>query len=376
MNIVILVAGLPPERVGGAEIQASHVAHYLSSQHTVTVLTRTARVLPELASSPCVVVQRCRVTVPGLRFVADLVQTLTLIGRSRNSIDAIVAYQTTIDGLIGVVAKMLFGIPVIVSIRSDIEYQVERHRQSRLFSPFVFRHADRLAVQSETLGHELVAAFERGRRRPSPEQLRAKLFVLPNGISTRVPPAGKRDGVVYVGRLTKSKNVSALIDAMRRCPGERLTVVGDGPERQHLEKAARGAPNVVFRGLVDQGGVQEILSRAKLLVLPSRQEGQPNVIMEAMSFGVPVIATRVGGIPDLISHGKSGWLVKPDDVGGLADAIRTLASDAPLRERLAANASLEVQKYAWPVVVDALERQLLKVVRQRDGEGQVPRGEA
>jgi glycosyltransferase involved in cell wall biosynthesis len=85
--------------------------------------------------------------------------------------------------------------------------------------------------------------------------------------------------------------------------------------------------------------------------------------MEAMSLGVPVIATRVGGVPDLIAHGQSGWLVEPGDAGALAGAIRTLCADAGLRKRLASNAVLEAQKYAWPAVLESLERHLLEIAR-------------
>jgi len=105
VRIVILVSGLPPERIGGAEVQAMHVAMHLAARHDVTVLTRTSVVPPELASLP-----RCRVELrrvpplPGLRFLADIVATVTRLGASRREVDVILAYQTVIDGLLGVLA--------------------------------------------------------------------------------------------------------------------------------------------------------------------------------------------------------------------------------------------------------------------------------
>ncbi len=362
MNIAILVAGLPPDRVGGAELQAARLASRLAARHTVTIFTRTATVPEELASLPrCVVTQRSNVGARGVRFAADIVGTLTLIGRSRKRIDVILAYQTVIDGLIGVLAKLLFGIPVIVSVRCDTEYQLDRFFQSRLLSPFVFRQADRLAVQSVTLGEELVRALAHSGRRPTMQELREKLFVLPNGISPVAPRQGAGEGVLYVGRLTKPKSVHVLIDAMRDCPDQRLTIVGDGPERPALEEAARGLTNVSFTGMVGHAQVEEYLARARVLVLPSRQEGVPNVVMEAMAMGVPVIATRVGGVPDLISHGESGWLTEPGDARAIAHGILKITSDGAFRARLAANGVREMQRFDWPAVVDALERKLYEI---------------
>jgi glycosyltransferase involved in cell wall biosynthesis len=362
MNVAILVAGLPPERVGGAETQASHVAARLAERHRVTVLSRTSTIPTELAATPsCSVVRRCRVTLRGVRFFADLVQTLSLLRPSQQNVDVIVAYQTSIDGLIGVLAKMLFGIPVIVSIRSDMEYQLDRFWQSRLLSPFVFRHADRLAVQSPRLGEELLRAFESARRRTTATELRSKLFVLPNGIEVGAARSTEGRGIAYVGRLTRSKGVDTLVQAMRRCPHEHLTIVGDGPDRPRLQKAARGVPNISFAGRVEPQLVPELMRGVKLLVLPSRQEGQPNVILEAMALGVPVLATRVGGVPDLISHGRSGWLVEPDDADALAEAITTLCADRARRQQLAASALVDARKYSWPAVLEVLERQLREV---------------
>jgi glycosyltransferase involved in cell wall biosynthesis len=366
MNIAILVAGLPPERVGGAERQAAQIARRLASRHDVHILTRTAAIPPELASCDrCTVTRRTRVDVKGVRFAADLAETLALIGRHRKRIDVIVAYQTVIDGLIGVLAKSLFGIPVVVMVRCDTEYQLDRFFQSRVFSPYVFRRADRLGVQSATLGAELVRAFEDSGRAHMAEGLRAKLFVLPNGISPVPPRQGDGDGIVYAGRLTRNKGVDVLIEAMRTLPEEKLTIVGDGAERPSFEQAARGLTNVTFAGRVDQSRVAGYLSAARMLVLPSRQEGQPNILMEAMALGVPVIATRVGGVPDLVTHGETGWLLQPGDAGALAGAIRGLSADAGLRKRLGDNSVREMQRYDWPQLVETFERTLQEVASAR-----------
>jgi glycogen synthase len=363
VNIAILVAGLPPDRVGGAERQACEVASRLAPRHSISVFTRTATVPAELAATPgCLVIQRCRTNVRGVRFAADLVETLARIARARPRIDVVVAYQTVIDGFIAVLAKRMFGIPAVVLVRCDTEYQLDRFAQSRLLSPFVFRHADRLGVQSPTLGEELVRTIERSGRTSLAVALRSKLFVAPNGIAPVPARRANGDGVLYVGRLTKAKSVDVLVDAMRELPDERLTIVGDGAERNALERQARGLGNVSFAGMIDYRKVPQYLEQAKVLVLPSRQEGQPNVVMEAMARGLPVVATAIGGVPDLIADGRNGLLTEPGDSAAIARAIRRISSDAALRAQLAENGVRTMQQYDWPKVLDALERTLVDVV--------------
>jgi glycosyltransferase involved in cell wall biosynthesis len=177
----------------------------------------------------------------------------------------------------------------------------------------------------------------------------------------------RRDGsdVLYVGRLTRIKSVDVLIEAMRELPHERLTIVGDGPERVALEGRATDLTNVTFAGAVEHARVAEYLDRAKVLVLPSRQEGQPNVLMEAMGRGVPVIATAVGGVPDLVRHDETGWLTEPGDARAIAEGIRRISADADLRARMAANGVREMGKYDWQNVLSTLERTLAEVVSSR-----------
>jgi len=366
VNIAVLVAGLPPERIGGAERQACELARRLALHHAVTVFTRTATIPSELAGVPtCVVTQRTRIGLRRVRFAADLVETLLHFRRSATRFDVIVAFQSVIDGLIGVFAKFVFGTPLVVLIRGASEYRGQSV-QSRWLTPLVFQHADRVGVQSIALRDDVVSVLEASRRRAVASTIRTKLFVSPNGID--LPPplrSGQPHGLLCVARLTPEKGVGVLIDAMRRCPSEHLTIVGDGPERAVLEQAARDLSNVTFVGAVAHARVMEYMMRAKVLVLPSQYEGQPNVVMEAMALGIPVIATRVGGLPDLISAGTTGLLIPFGDASAIAGAIHQISDDDALRARLAENGRLAIRPYDWAIVLERFERMLDEVVATR-----------
>jgi glycosyltransferase involved in cell wall biosynthesis len=367
MNIGILVAALSADRmVGGAEMQACEVARQLASAHDVTVLTRSTRIPPALtALQRCRVVTRCRVRIPVLRFGADILMTLLWIRREGRSIDAIIAYQTVIDGLLGVLAKRLCGIPVIVSIQSEREYRTDRDVLNRSLSAFVFRHADRIAVQSPTIARELLSVAAAAPAAAG-EVSASRVCIIPNGISVPRGVEGERNILLYVGRLVKVKGVRVLIEAMRHCPAQRLVIVGDGPEMKRLRRDAAGLSNVEFAGWVSHEGVDTYMTRATMLILPSlRNEGCPNVIMEAMARGIPVIATRVAGVPDLVRDGETGILTDPGDANALAAHINALAGDVAMRRRLGENGLREVRKYVWANVSPLVERELTTLARQR-----------
>jgi glycosyltransferase involved in cell wall biosynthesis len=366
MRIAILVAGLPPDRVGGAEVQAARAAKYLAARHHVTVLTRTATVPDDLARLPgCRVIQRCAVRTRGVRFAADLVQTRRLICGIQPPFDVLLAYQSVIDGLAAVLAARRARSPVVVSIRSELEFRRHRFARGPRLAPFVFRHADRLIVQSPGLADALLREL-RGVRGLDPQTLRQKISVVPNGLA-ELPPAGsiiaEPESIVFLGQLTPVKGVQFLIEAMRSCPGERLLIVGDGPERASLERLAGGLSSVSFAGAVSPAEVHGILGRAKVLVLPSLHEGQPNAVLEAMQVGAPVIASRVGGLAELVKDGVTGFLVEPGDAAGIARHIRAIASDHALRARLGAAARKEVERYGAAAAFGLLEQELAAVAR-------------
>jgi colanic acid/amylovoran biosynthesis glycosyltransferase len=149
--------------------------------------------------------------------------------------------------------------------------------------------------------------------------------------------------VLAVGRLVGGKGFALLVDAVHalvaRGRDVALTVVGDGPSREHLHaQAARLGlgDRVEWVGALGQDEIREAYARADVFCLPSFAEGVPVVLMEAMAMEVPVVATRIAGIPELIEEGESGLLVTPARADELADAIGRLVDDPALRARLGA----------------------------------------
>ncbi len=159
--------------------------------------------------------------------------------------------------------------------------------------------------------------------------------------------------VVAVGRLHHAKGYDFLLRAVaklvRRGVDLELELVGDGEERPALEALAAElgiSDRVLFRGWVVFDEVRRAMSRGSVFVHPSSDVGdaKPNVIQEAIALGIPVVASSVAGIPELLDHGRCGILVPPRDVRGLADAIETLLKDPGLRAAYAERARRHAER--------------------------------
>ncbi len=140
--------------------------------------------------------------------------------------------------------------------------------------------------------------------------------------------------LVFVGRLAAVKGVAMLLRAMAELapshPDLRLTLIGDGPERAGLERLSQDlgvAKSVTFAGARTQDEVAQTLGTANAFVLPSFAEGVPVVLMEAMASRLPVITTRIAGIPELVEDGVSGHLVPPGNLDALVQAIASVLAD-------------------------------------------------
>jgi glycosyltransferase involved in cell wall biosynthesis len=165
----------------------------------------------------------------------------------------------------------------------------------------------------------------------------ARVRVVPSGIELRrrePSPAHEPFVVATIARLEYWKGIDVLLEACARVSAPlRLEIFGEGTERTSLERqAARLGLDACFHGEVERAW--ERLDELDLLALPSRAENLPIVVLEAMAGALPIVATRVGGVDELVLDGENGYLVEPEDATSLAAAIERIASDSGLRDRL------------------------------------------
>jgi sugar transferase (PEP-CTERM/EpsH1 system associated) len=260
----------------------------------------------------------------------------------------------TMDAVIG---ARLAGVPVVIQSEhgrdlGDLDgLHRARLRVRRLLAPFIDMHV----VVSVHLQRWLL---ERVRLRPE------RVRIVPNGVdATRFKPLLQRDrareqcgygptDVVFgaVGRLVPVKDHATLLEAFHavsaRHPDSRLLVVGDGSERPALEEQVRR------RGIADRvrlvghrDDVAQWLGIMDVLVHPSLMEGMSNAVLEAMAVALPVVATAVGGTPEIVEHNRTGLLVPPSTPSALTDAMRSYCASAATRMTHGAAGRARVEAY-------------------------------
>lgn len=236
------------------------------------------------------------------------------------------------------IAKSSCTVAMLMSEMSGIPYSFTLHGPDIFYEPYRWRLDEKIARA------RFVACISHFCRSQAMAFCAPKDWDKLHIVHCGVDPA-RYDGaapeaaahLVFVGRLAAVKGVPVLFEAVRELIADHgalhLTLVGDGPERAALEARARDlglSDHLTFAGYRSQAEVAELLGRATALVLPSFAEGVPVVLMEAMAARLPVVTTRIAGVPELVEDGVSGLLVPPGDADALRVALARLLCDAHL----------------------------------------------
>ena len=320
--------------------------------------------------------------------VRDLAATLRLAALIRRERPQILHTHTAKAGTVGRVAALLAGRarpPIVVhTFHGHVLYGYFGPLRSRFFrwlERWLARHTTVLVAVSPQVRDDLVAlgvappekfvvvrlGIELGERVGAGTNGRAE---------TRrylgIPP--DRFAVGWVGRMTAVKRTDDVLDGFKRLlergVGATLCLVGDGPDRPALERRAHELGimrQTLFLGY--QEDVGPLYAAFDALVLPSGNEGTPVSVIEALAAGTPVVATRVGGVPDVVRDGKDGFLVEPGASDELAQRLAQLAGDPDLRERFGASGRARVlPRYAVDRLVDDVDRLYRALLSEAAGE--------
>jgi glycosyltransferase involved in cell wall biosynthesis len=238
---------------------------------------------------------------------------------------------------------------------------------------------------SNSTAHNLLAAFEMGMTKVSqsyektvrtficPSEFMAdkmrswgeppsKFIVLPNPVESPEVAVRPTSGVaLYAGRLSPEKGIETLVRAAARVPEIRLRIAGIGPEEERLKSLVKslGAQNIEFLGFLRSPELQSERRRAGVLAVPSVwYENAPLAVLEAMAEGLPIMASRIGGLPELVTPDQNGWLVEPDDVSAWTTALNAFQkqSDDDLAELGRASHARAIARHGWETHLSALDR--------------------
>jgi glycosyltransferase involved in cell wall biosynthesis len=269
--------------------------------------------------------------------------------------------------LLGVPAAWLARVPMILSCRRDLSRWWWYTPRRRRFLRYIQNHSTFVIANSQSVRDFLVEqdGFDPNLIRVIPNGVDLKRFTTARPDRRRLfPHLAER---TYLVAVVANMNVEtkghpdlirAAAEVLQECRDAKFLLIGDGPERTRLEAMVTElglSETVLFLGFCND--VPDILACCDLFVLPSWAEGLPNSVLEAMAAGVPVVATRVGGIPEIIDDGKSGLLVAPKDPQALARAILRLLGDKELAKRFATCARERVQEeFSFERLLSQLDR--------------------
>lgn len=363
MRIAFLTGIWPPD-VGGPATHGPDFSRFLVERgHEVHVVTMGDG---EPSERPC------PVEVVPRRYPFPVRYGLVALRGARAARRADVLYASATLGA-AALASLLARRPLVAKLTSDPAY--ERARRYGLFA------GDSVAFQAvrsrpvRLLKALRNAALRRARTIVVPSAFLAgiaaswgldakRITVLtnpappPRDVEPEALPPGT---FVFVGRLTEAKDLPTALRAVELVEGARLVVVGDGPDRAELERLA--GDRVELRGALPRDDALRVVAGATAALLSSAWENLPHSAVEALSVGVPVVATAVGGVPEVVHDGENGLLVPPGDPEALAAAMRRMLEEPDLRDRLAAGAKPSVEAISSDAVYTRLEGLLLEASR-------------
>ncbi len=301
--------------------------------------------------------------IKGLRTLGALIHMVSLslyLLFHRHNYDILHVHQALYPAFVSVlIGKGILGKPVLVKaagsgMSSDIK-ELRRFPFGTLQLKYLLKNIDCLVEVSRAVGNEFRKL----------DVTESRIVNIPNGVL--IPNKGKRTRrqkmhVISVARLSKEKGIDVLLRAWENVSKHegnlRLSIVGGGPLQSVLRRLSHSLgidETVFFAGMINN--IEEYLGHADLFVLPSRTEGLSNALLEAMSYGIPCIASRVGGNNEVfgtdtnndIPFGsyrimENGLLVNPDDVKGLSDAMLYLIRNNTERETLGENCRIYISK--------------------------------
>jgi glycogen synthase len=371
MNVAIFASAFFPS-LGGVEELTRQLAHEYRRQgmEAIVLVNRWPRNLPVAEEIEGIPVYRIAMRMPEYNLRVKLNYALGYLSARRDMLAILRRHKigmlhvqcVSANGHYASIAAKARGLPLIVSAQGERTMDAERVYEK---SPFINSVLRQLLAEADWItacSRDTLEDLERymGRR------FTERASVVYNGIRLEDFEQGESFGypkpyILGIGRHVQQKGFDVLIRAFAAAglQGHDLLLAGDGPERKELEALARKLlveAHVKFLGRANRSTTVALFRGCDFFVLPSRQEPLGIVNLEAMAAGKPVIASKTGGVPEIVADGETGTLVEPGNVEALTAAIKRMAGDAALRARMGAAGAERVKQFTWEAVASSYRK--------------------
>jgi len=368
MKIAILVNLFPPKWLAGTEIATYTLADHLAWRgHEVHVITSHDAGLPELSQENGFCIHR--IAWPKIRFIGTVIFWTRICLEIQTIKPDVFHAQSLSCGIPAVIAKKLLKAPCVVWGRGSDIYLPGRF--TMMTSKLILQNADAVLALTEDMKQKMWEICDKD------------ISVVSNGVDLerfKTSSGDQREGnaktIIFVGRLHPVKGVQYLIEAMaivhQEMPDVKLVIVGDGVERSRLEELAERLnlnSCIQFAGQVPQESIPRLMHQADVFALSSLSESFGMVNLEAMASGLPIVATKVGGIPNIVEEGVNGYLVNAKNSEEIADRLLTLLQNDEIREKISANNREKAKLYTWDEITTKVEKEYQKAVARKREAG-------
>jgi len=361
MKIAILVSMFPPKWLGGAEVATQNIAKCLVRKgNEVHILTSRDEGLPKESKEEGFFVHR--IFYPKIRILGVILFWIKSL-----------LYLKKINPEIIHSQGIQMAVPCFLAKKFLKKSYVVYCQGFDIYLPWKFK---RLISNSILKNAKVVIALTENMRSKVQEIYNREVFIIPNGIEpkrfgnlskeamrNKLGTKKEEKNILFVGTLKSVKGVKYLIEAVgivkEKVPEIKLLLVGDGGERKNLEKLVEelNLENyVTFIGKIPNEEVPKYMMISDVFVLPSLSEGLPITILEAMASGLPIVATKVGGLPEIVRERENGFLVEPKNSKEIAEKVLYLLSNDKIRNSISLNNKEKAKNYSWDSIVDKLTK--------------------
>ena len=372
VKVLLITRGIYPLLTGGIAVHVYYVSRALSKKFSVSILAERAGNCSSKISSfdkiPLVLT-----SVPSMPLISSLIFVLRGLFdcvRKVGRVDIVHAHQALTPAILAFLISRFYRIPFIITCHGS-EIRTRRKRGLiKLIQRFLFSRASYLTTVSTEIKRILMNSYDVDA---------TKISIIPNGYDERTVARLIKNmereypaRIAFVGSLRQFKDPLTLLKGFREITEKyldtELHIVGDGPLRERLRTFCLEnslSSKVIFEGIKPHEEALRAIAESTVFVLTSVEEGLPTVLIEVMALGKPVIATAVGGIPEVVKDGVNGILIPPKSPEHVAEALRRLLTDSELRRRLGDAARESVKDYTWSKIAEKYEIVYQKVLRPR-----------
>lgn len=377
-RVLCIVADISANKLGGAEMHFIEVAKRLSSKYHLTVVTGPDTTIQTLLPK----VQIIPISYPHIPnfFGISFILTAYLVLPKKinlSDFDLIWAKQTFPQSPLSGLLKHKQNLPLYVTVQNPLLH-LEEYVVKGIFPNFlklILANSLTPIIKWGLNQANLVSAVSHYSQKKAQEMGVRSSTIIPNGVDTNTlrpsqPPKSKHFKLITTSSLIPRNGIDILITAISLLPNNQdyyLTIAGDGPQLSSLKKLVTKLnlhQQINFLGRVPNSDVPKLLKSHHAFVRPSRFEGFGVSFIEAMACGLPIIATPVGGIPDFLTHKKTGLMSKPENPQSLANQIKLLRTNKKLSSKLRTNGlKLVKSKYTWDTIADQVDQQFHRLLK-------------